>query len=224
MRALEILNAASMFGVVARIVTGPHDAHRQNPHRPMQYDTGRPRAVIRLRISQPRTTCSPPGPDGWYPDAFCHWRRPSCFTNVIVRSRAGDRGPWGRDVRRLGRWDDDRRTPRPGGLIDGDRVIGRISGDAHERALDRLPVGRRDQERLRRRQPAGILRRHRHRRRTRTRHRQRQRRAGQADRHDRIRRDGRVAERITVPVGEERAQIERCRPIASPPCGAQTRR
>ena len=27
-------------------------------------------------------------------------------------------------------------TPRPGGLVDADRVIGRISGDAHERAID----------------------------------------------------------------------------------------
>ena len=42
-------------GVLARIVTGPHEAHRQDPHRPMRYDTGRPRAIIRLRISQPRT-------------------------------------------------------------------------------------------------------------------------------------------------------------------------
>ena len=42
-----------------------------------------------------------------------------------------------RDGRRLGRWDDDRRTPRPGGLVDGDRVIDGVSGDAHERALDR---------------------------------------------------------------------------------------
>ena len=46
---------APLEGVVARIVTGPHDANRQDPHRPMRYDTGRPRAVIRLRISQPRT-------------------------------------------------------------------------------------------------------------------------------------------------------------------------
>ena len=46
-------------GVVARIVTSPHDAHRQDPHLPMRYDTGRPRAVIRLRISQPRTTSLP---------------------------------------------------------------------------------------------------------------------------------------------------------------------
>ena len=46
-------------GVVARIVTGPHDAHRQDPHLPMRYDTGRPRAVIRFRISQPRTTSLP---------------------------------------------------------------------------------------------------------------------------------------------------------------------
>ena len=46
-------------GVVARIVTSPHDANRQDPHLPMRYDTGRPRAVIRLRISQPRTTSLP---------------------------------------------------------------------------------------------------------------------------------------------------------------------
>ena len=46
-------------GVVARIVTGPHDANRQDPHRPRRYDTGRPRAVIRLRISQPRTASLP---------------------------------------------------------------------------------------------------------------------------------------------------------------------
>ena len=46
-------------GVVARIVTGPHDATRQDPHLPMRYDTGRPSSVIRLRISQPRTTSLP---------------------------------------------------------------------------------------------------------------------------------------------------------------------
>ena len=45
--------------VGARIVTGPHDATRQDPHLPMRYDTGRPRAVIRLRIAQPRTTSLP---------------------------------------------------------------------------------------------------------------------------------------------------------------------
>ena len=42
-----------------------------------------------------------------------------------------------RDVRRPGWWDDDCRTPRPCGLVDGDRVRGGVSGDAHERALDR---------------------------------------------------------------------------------------
>ena len=42
-----------------------------------------------------------------------------------------------RAVRRPGRWDDDRRTPRPRRFVDGDRVIGGVSGDAHERALDR---------------------------------------------------------------------------------------
>ena len=45
--------------VGARIVTGPHDANRRDPHMPMRYDTGRPRAVIRFRISQPRTTSLP---------------------------------------------------------------------------------------------------------------------------------------------------------------------
>ena len=42
-----------------------------------------------------------------------------------------------RDGRRPGRWDDDRRTPRPRRFVDGDRVRGGVSGDAHERALDR---------------------------------------------------------------------------------------
>ena len=41
-----------------------------------------------------------------------------------------------RDGRRLGRWDDDRRTPRPRRFVDADRVRGGVSGDAHERALD----------------------------------------------------------------------------------------
>ena len=38
-----------------------------------------------------------------------------------------------RDGRRPGRWDDDRRTPRPRRVVDGDRVRGGVSGDAHER-------------------------------------------------------------------------------------------
>ena len=33
------------YGVVARIVTGPHDTNRQDPHVPMRYDTGRPRTA-----------------------------------------------------------------------------------------------------------------------------------------------------------------------------------
>ena len=43
-----------------------------------------------------------------------------------------------RYVRRLGRWDDDRRTPARRRFVDGDRVIGGVSGDAHERALDHV--------------------------------------------------------------------------------------
>ena len=35
-------NVAPDQGVVARILTGPHDANRQDPHLPMRYDTGRP--------------------------------------------------------------------------------------------------------------------------------------------------------------------------------------
>ena len=33
--------------------------NRQDPHLPMRYDAGRPRAVIRFRISQPRTASLP---------------------------------------------------------------------------------------------------------------------------------------------------------------------
>ena len=66
-------------GVVARIVTGPHDAHRQDPHRPMRYDTGRPRAVIRFKISQPRTT-SLPCPAG------LRARRPSPMMDVYRKN------------------------------------------------------------------------------------------------------------------------------------------
>ncbi len=41
-----------------------------------------------------------------------------------------------RYVRRLGRWDDDCRTPRRRRFVDGDRVIGGVSSDANERAID----------------------------------------------------------------------------------------
>ena len=37
--------AVTVQGVVARIVTDPHEAHRQDPHLPMRYDTGRPRTA-----------------------------------------------------------------------------------------------------------------------------------------------------------------------------------
>ena len=43
-----------------------------------------------------------------------------------------------RYVRRLGRWDYDCRTPRRRRFVDRDRVIGGLSGDAHERAIDRV--------------------------------------------------------------------------------------
>ena len=58
-RRVESASVVLRRGVVARIVTGPHDTHRRDPHLPMRYDTGRPRAAIRLRISQPRTTSLP---------------------------------------------------------------------------------------------------------------------------------------------------------------------
>ena len=37
----------------------PARCHRQDPHLPIRYDTGRPSSVIRLRILQPRTTSLP---------------------------------------------------------------------------------------------------------------------------------------------------------------------
>ena len=40
--------ALAKGGVVARILTGPHDANRQDSHLPMRYDTGRnPRRLAR---------------------------------------------------------------------------------------------------------------------------------------------------------------------------------
>ena len=56
----EAIHAAAARGVVARIVTGPHDAHRQDPHLPMRYDTGRPRAVARMEAK--RVIPIPPPP------------------------------------------------------------------------------------------------------------------------------------------------------------------
>ncbi len=104
------------LGVVARIGAGSHGPNPQGSQLPMLYDAGRPRSVIRFRIWQPRMA-SPRCPPGlralrpspmidlyrkkafstracrWYPDSFCHRRRPSVATFVIVRSRAGDRRP-----------------------------------------------------------------------------------------------------------------------------------
>ena len=88
-RGARVRDEAHVRGVVARIVTGPHDAQRQNPHRPMRYDTGRPRAVIRFRISQPRTA-SLPCPAG------LRARRPSPMigaTGALVES-PGSPTPW----------------------------------------------------------------------------------------------------------------------------------
>ena len=51
----------------------------QDPHRPMRYDIGRPRAVIRLRISQPRTT-SLPCPAG------SRARRPSPMMDLLRKN------------------------------------------------------------------------------------------------------------------------------------------
>ena len=56
---------------------------------------------------------------------------------MIVRSRAGDRGPWPETVAVLAGGTTTVAPRRPCGLVDGDRVRGGVSGDAHERALDR---------------------------------------------------------------------------------------
>ena len=45
-----------------------------------------------------------------------------------------------RDGRRPGRWDDDCRTPRSRRFVDGDRVIGGVSGDAHEGVRLEFPI------------------------------------------------------------------------------------
>ena len=119
-------SAAAFFpSVVARIVTGPHDANRQDPHLPIRYgnwsaELGHPIEDLTAEddlTPLPRWT---PGAqiiadDGlvaeervlhpaltWYPDACFQRRRPSVFTNVIVRSRVGD--PAGRAQRRSLSW------------------------------------------------------------------------------------------------------------------------
>ena len=79
---------------------------------------------------------SPPGPDdGALTPASTGAGRASSPTGSSdpVRATAGR----ARYVRRLGRWDDDCRTPRPPGFVDADRVRGGVSGDAHKRAPDR---------------------------------------------------------------------------------------
>ena len=93
-----------------------NDTHSDALHRPMRYDAGLPRSVIRFRMShesRASATCPPRvrarRPPSridlyrkkvfstracrWYLDAFFHRLRPSVFTRLIVRSRALDRGP-----------------------------------------------------------------------------------------------------------------------------------
>ena len=127
----------------------------------MRYDTGRPSSVIRLRISQPRTA-SLPCPAGLRArraiadDGLVSEERVLHPALTMVPGRLLPTAPAerlhprdrpiprgrpravARDGRRPGRWDDDRRTPRRRGLVNGDRVIGAVSGDAHERTIDRV--------------------------------------------------------------------------------------
>ena len=126
----------------------------------MRYDTGRPRAVIRFKISQPEDGLTPlpgwaPGAKAIADDGLVAEERvlhpaltmvPGHFLPTVPadllhqRDRSIPRGrprAVPRDVRRPGRWDDDRRTPRPRRFVDGDRVIGGVSRDAHERTIDR---------------------------------------------------------------------------------------
>ena len=60
--APAIMEEAGRYGVVARIVTGPHDAHRQDPHLSRRYDTGRPRADPIEAHSRGRSLPCPAGP------------------------------------------------------------------------------------------------------------------------------------------------------------------
>ena len=56
---------------------------------------------------------------------------------MTVRSRAGDRGPWPETFAVLAGGMMTVAPRRRRRFVDGDRVIGGVSGDAHERALDR---------------------------------------------------------------------------------------
>ena len=50
----DVRRVTGATGIVPRIVTGPHDANRQDSLLSMRYDTGRSSSVIRLRSSQPK--------------------------------------------------------------------------------------------------------------------------------------------------------------------------
>ena len=110
-------------GVVVRIVTGPHEAHRQDPHLPMRYDTGRPRAVIRLRISQAEDDLTPCPRRRWALPPYC-W---------AIRRRRPDRSDCGPSAPSTDRPQDPRHL-RPlqhhqrAGTARGRRPAGRLSG------------------------------------------------------------------------------------------------
>ena len=146
-------------GVVARILTGPHDAHRQDPHLPdairhWSAEGGHPIQDLTAEDGLTPLPSWTPGAKAIADDGLVAEERvlhpaltmvpgrllPTAPAELLhQRDRPIPRGrprAVARYVRRPGRWDDDRRTPRPRRFVDGDRVIGGVSGDAHERALD----------------------------------------------------------------------------------------
>lgn len=93
----------------------PNFAPTQRSHGPVANEVGRPSSVMRFRMLHAiaasvscalgcRARSRSPMIDlyrkkafstracRWQPDAFVHWRRPTCFTCRIVRSRRLDRG------------------------------------------------------------------------------------------------------------------------------------
>ena len=111
----------------------------------MRYDTGRPRAVNPIEDFAAEDHLTPlpgwaPGAKAISDDGFVSEERilhpaltmvpgrllPTAPAELLhQRDRPIPRGrprAVARDGRRLGRWDDDRRTPRPRRFVDGDRV------------------------------------------------------------------------------------------------------
>ena len=147
-------------GVGARIETDPDDPDPEASHRPMAHESGRPMSVIAFRTSHAeqhlgflpsRSTGSKAIPDdrlvpeeGVLAPGLLMVARgllpPSPSDGLYLLdgaiTRAGPRSASGHRCG-LGRRNHDGRAPCTGCIVEGDRVVGRVRGDAGDVAVDR---------------------------------------------------------------------------------------